>query len=85
MEGGEKPPAPDLPSQGTAMKLKDIILLVVAALAVLSVFYCIVVVAAFASREIAPWAGVLLIVASCIVALLMTAIIKKESDGEDRD
>ena len=67
------------------MKLKDILLLAVAAIAVVAIFYVVVLVSAYASTEIAPWAGVTFIVAFCIVALLIIAIIKKETDGMDRN
>lgn len=67
------------------MKLKDILLLVVAALAVVAIFYVVVLVSAYASTEIAPWAGVTFIVAFCIVALLVIAILRKEGDDLGRD
>ena len=67
------------------MKLKDILLLAVAAIAVVAIFYVVVLVSAYASTEIAPWAGVTFIVAFCAVALLIIAIIKKETDGMDRN
>ena len=85
MEGAEKPPGPDLPPMVTAMKIQDYILLILACVAVVALFYVVVTVSAFASDNFGPLAGILFIVAVCVVALLILAIIKKETDGMDRN
>jgi ABC-type transport system involved in multi-copper enzyme maturation permease subunit len=66
------------------MRPRDYILLALACVAVVAFFYAVVTVAAFASATFGPWAGVLFITAVCVVALLILAIIKNETDGMDR-